>query len=232
MMCSHSKCRNSGIKFRYCAICRLPVAKRNFYQRHSHELDRPDSHNSANASVCSPDNVLVGEDQSVDQANAPQGQTNTKPKVGMRSGTEEGPVWCLADDDQNSATSQRKRKWNDLLERRPASSDTPRMSAWLLEVISVSEADTRLEHATGQGVMSSNMELVSFLRRQNGEQVQNTAPEFASTMPCHPFPSEQEKEFAFPNRGTRQLSSKRQRHEAETTGGTQQKAMVGNLKED
>jgi len=36
LICSYEACRHGGIKFRYCATCSLPVAKRNFNQRHSH----------------------------------------------------------------------------------------------------------------------------------------------------------------------------------------------------
>ena len=34
--CSYLPCRNTGIKFRYCKQCRIPVAKRNFRNRHRH----------------------------------------------------------------------------------------------------------------------------------------------------------------------------------------------------
>jgi hypothetical protein len=37
MLCSFSACRNEGIKFCYCSHCGIPVAKRNFWQRHGHE---------------------------------------------------------------------------------------------------------------------------------------------------------------------------------------------------
>lgn len=37
-MCSYRHCQEGGVKFRYCSECRLPVAKRNFHQRHSHGL--------------------------------------------------------------------------------------------------------------------------------------------------------------------------------------------------
>jgi hypothetical protein len=35
-MCSYNACRKTGIKFRYCAYCNVPVAKRNFRRRHQH----------------------------------------------------------------------------------------------------------------------------------------------------------------------------------------------------
>lgn len=38
LICSHRSCSSSGRKFRYCALCELPVAKRNFFKRHSHGI--------------------------------------------------------------------------------------------------------------------------------------------------------------------------------------------------
>lgn len=39
-MCSYFACRNGGVKFRYCAHCMAPVAKRNFCRRHDHGLSK------------------------------------------------------------------------------------------------------------------------------------------------------------------------------------------------
>lgn len=38
LLCSHPVCAASGRKFRYCSVCLVPVAKRNFGKRHSHGL--------------------------------------------------------------------------------------------------------------------------------------------------------------------------------------------------
>eukprot|EP00542_Grammatophora_oceanica_P011917 CAMPEP_0194049650 /NCGR_PEP_ID=MMETSP0009_2-20130614/30811_1 /TAXON_ID=210454 /ORGANISM="Grammatophora oceanica, Strain CCMP 410" /LENGTH=513 /DNA_ID=CAMNT_0038695855 /DNA_START=54 /DNA_END=1595 /DNA_ORIENTATION=- len=38
LLCSHPACHGSGRRFRYCKVCELPVAKRNFVKRHSHDL--------------------------------------------------------------------------------------------------------------------------------------------------------------------------------------------------
>jgi len=38
LICSHAQCAASGRRFRYCAVCALPVAKRNFMKRHAHGL--------------------------------------------------------------------------------------------------------------------------------------------------------------------------------------------------
>jgi hypothetical protein len=39
LFCSFKTCRNGGVKFRFCTICQVPVAKRNFRQRHMHGMD-------------------------------------------------------------------------------------------------------------------------------------------------------------------------------------------------
>jgi hypothetical protein len=38
LFCSHQTCRNGGVKFRFCTVCQVPVAKRNFRQRHMHGM--------------------------------------------------------------------------------------------------------------------------------------------------------------------------------------------------
>mmetsp|Transcript_7748 Transcript_7748/g.8859 ORF Transcript_7748/g.8859 Transcript_7748/m.8859 type:complete len:322 (+) Transcript_7748:65-1030(+) len=38
LSCSHPTCRLSGRRFRFCAVCQVPVAKRNFARRHTHGL--------------------------------------------------------------------------------------------------------------------------------------------------------------------------------------------------
>lgn len=43
LMCSHPHCAASGKRFRFCAVCDIPVAKRNFLKRHSHGLVSPGS---------------------------------------------------------------------------------------------------------------------------------------------------------------------------------------------
>lgn len=40
MICFHRGCREAGIKFRYCAHCQLPAAKRTFWNLHGHPSAR------------------------------------------------------------------------------------------------------------------------------------------------------------------------------------------------
>mmetsp|Transcript_17282 Transcript_17282/g.39002 ORF Transcript_17282/g.39002 Transcript_17282/m.39002 type:complete len:171 (-) Transcript_17282:276-788(-) len=37
LYCSNIECRNTGVKFKYCAVCKIPVALQNFGTRHKHE---------------------------------------------------------------------------------------------------------------------------------------------------------------------------------------------------
>ena len=38
LLCSYPACRSAGCKFRYCLYCKVPVAKRNFRNRHRHGI--------------------------------------------------------------------------------------------------------------------------------------------------------------------------------------------------
>lgn len=38
LVCTHPVCAKSGRKFRWCSVCQIPVAKRNFGKRHGHGL--------------------------------------------------------------------------------------------------------------------------------------------------------------------------------------------------
>lgn len=42
LMCSYPACRQAGVKFRYCLHCKVPVAKRNFRNRHRHGVPGAD----------------------------------------------------------------------------------------------------------------------------------------------------------------------------------------------
>jgi hypothetical protein len=63
LMCSYFLCRNTGIKFRYCAYCNVPVAKRNFRKRHQHgkqaDAESHSGDDSASLSRCSADEEKI-----------------------------------------------------------------------------------------------------------------------------------------------------------------------------
>ncbi|KAL9189268.1 hypothetical protein ACHAXT_011758 [Thalassiosira profunda] len=49
LMCSYPACRQAGVKFRYCLHCKVPVAKRNFRNRHRHGVPGGDGASDAEA---------------------------------------------------------------------------------------------------------------------------------------------------------------------------------------
>lgn len=50
LKCSHHICRNRGVRFRYCSVCRRPVAKRNFSTRHNHRKLKEENQKEENSS--------------------------------------------------------------------------------------------------------------------------------------------------------------------------------------
>ena len=44
LYCSYRACRAEGGKFRYCATCQAPAARRNFRKRHGHGDPTPHHH--------------------------------------------------------------------------------------------------------------------------------------------------------------------------------------------
>jgi hypothetical protein len=54
LVCSFPVCRDTGVKFRFCLHCRIPVAKRNFRLRHNHLEAKPSGNGGSEvaSSIC------------------------------------------------------------------------------------------------------------------------------------------------------------------------------------
>jgi hypothetical protein len=216
-MCSYEKCRNSGSKFRYCAECRIPVAKRNFHQRHGHGLvcvNTGDSSTSAGTTATATNNPSdsptldvdlkcaidktpkINQSKSSDPVGSSTGQETSvstkkrkhQPSVQQQrfeSNNSLDPNSSTSPFSRNSnnQTKQQRRmttagttssqaaraasgsdagqefpqfediplsrqlRWATLLGKRPDADDADGMSAWLLEVMTVSD----LKHPLGLG---------------------------------------------------------------------------------
>ena len=171
LVCSYYSCRNGGVKFRYCAHCMAPVAKRNFCRRHDHGLSDKLSTNEGD------------DDESMDESNRGveaevtervQSMTssldilsnaatctiatpfvNTKPAtlVPPRSQKAKGVTTTTSTEDEYDDAeaelahiSKRRRKaWSLLLDKRPRTKDPRHLSSWLNEVLAVSDFDNDLE---------------------------------------------------------------------------------------
>ena len=152
LACSHPDCEASGRRFRYCAVCALPVAKRNFMKRHAHgifstskELMDADS-NEEDSPICS----FVGETEKYISSSSEQGTIlATRQSKGHRRVVSSDTR--AAKESQNGTASPatspnlaiqlnaNEFKWVSLLHDRPETEDTASMSQWMETVIKLSE---------------------------------------------------------------------------------------------
>jgi hypothetical protein len=173
LVCSYFACRNGGVKFRYCAHCMAPVAKRNFCRRHDHGVSGKKQKSSLIAS--GNDDDEDGLDESEHTAGREPGRVllpNTKGsketqnpsvKVGVASSGKRGESESEEDSENPTDRGQdgnvgketttasigekRRKMWRDLLAQRPRTKDPRLLSPWLNEVLSVTDMDFPLEHS-------------------------------------------------------------------------------------
>jgi hypothetical protein len=167
LICSYFACRNAGIKFRYCTHCKVPVAKRNFRKRHKHGKPAPNELGEDEAShsgVEEPESPVkktevdssksAVEAYSLSQERAPNNMSTTngifiKPDnekakvVDDKEGKSSVPV-VVSGQGPRVISAERKRLWADLLLRRPLTKDGEAVSAWLMDVLSISDLETPL----------------------------------------------------------------------------------------
>lgn len=122
LTCSFPACHQAGAKFRYCAVCKVPVAKRNFRNRHKHgnftlDVKKKDELDGA---------AEKGKDGAVcDESKPPALETkpsSEQPQVSASTGTVSV---------SSSQDPTRVREWVSLLETKPDPDDKEAMSRWL-----------------------------------------------------------------------------------------------------
>lgn len=163
LVCSYYACRNGGIKFRYCAYCMAPVAKRNFSRRHDHGMSKNKGANSIRDEEEEEDDddgesENTGSDKGSmnNAANPSQPLSLKRPKEASseddgnkRKRIEADPISSaeakISDDSEREVSSKRRSMWNDLLGVRPCSKDPKDLSSWLNEVLTVSDLEFPLE---------------------------------------------------------------------------------------
>eukprot|EP00578_Thalassiosira_sp_NH16_P022737 CAMPEP_0181099268 /NCGR_PEP_ID=MMETSP1071-20121207/12570_1 /TAXON_ID=35127 /ORGANISM="Thalassiosira sp., Strain NH16" /LENGTH=1044 /DNA_ID=CAMNT_0023181921 /DNA_START=219 /DNA_END=3353 /DNA_ORIENTATION=- len=117
LLCSFPSCRSAGAKFRYCLHCKVPVAKRNFRNRHKHgNMGGLDKKKSAIGSLKSPEGprdeqkVKAKDEEGTKPDESPMTEVpsakteeSEKPKEDdVKPSTEVQPV-AFADDDNSAA---------------------------------------------------------------------------------------------------------------------------------
>ena len=119
-MCSFPACRNQGTKFLFCAVCGVPVSKRNFRNRHHHERQNAawNITNDVKACYLVPHDTTYNENTSLITANLSQ-----KEGVGISSvyahSSNQARKGCSTSDYPSPRAKRRKRK---LCDKRPDSS--------------------------------------------------------------------------------------------------------------
>jgi len=92
LICSHAVCRDSGVKFLYCAVCDMPVARRSFRSQHLHGKDRDGiaATSSKTAKTASSGNAKRSKPSlSLDRASSSSSLASSEPQVASRK-EEEG----------------------------------------------------------------------------------------------------------------------------------------------
>lgn len=161
LVCSYYACRNGGIKFRYCAYCMAPVAKRNFSRRHDHGMSKKKGALSLASSKDDEDDDE--DDETVDESELTVSDRGSLSENVISSNSsavaKKKETASLEDETKQSrleniqletvgekdVSSERREMWNDLLNKRPRSKDPKGLSKWLNEVLSVSDLQFPLE---------------------------------------------------------------------------------------
>ncbi len=157
LVCSYYACRNGGVKFRYCAYCMAPVAKRNFSRRHDHGMSK-----KKGAASIKDDEEDEEDDDTVDESEmtvSDRGSligyvvsSNSSAAAKKKEPVEEDTTKRQSESvpleetvEEEDFSSERREMWHNLLSKRPSSKDPKGLSKWLSEVLSVSDLQFPLE---------------------------------------------------------------------------------------
>mmetsp|Transcript_99080 Transcript_99080/g.285876 ORF Transcript_99080/g.285876 Transcript_99080/m.285876 type:complete len:468 (-) Transcript_99080:240-1643(-) len=159
LVCSYPECQAAGSKFRYCKVCRIPISKRNFYQKHSHPdiLMKGQISNELRNIRNEPvhekrQTVPTSPFSPADESGSPVPSGARQLQVSGTKKEEPPPFKGQLKDDQVSQKPspksiciaeqkriERRKAWDLLLHKRPRSDDDMAMSAWLMKVMAVSD---------------------------------------------------------------------------------------------
>lgn len=141
VVCSHRACNESGRRFRYCAVCELPCAKRNFSRRHSHGktsqqcqeyyavLDaQQQSGAEARKQLHHPENLGNASNPKFDQCS----QIDMSVRIASSSNSGDTP--------DSPGLNAVEANWLSILAQRPNIENTDAMSGWMNKVIQLSES--------------------------------------------------------------------------------------------
>jgi hypothetical protein len=146
LLCSFPSCRSAGAKFRYCLHCKVPVAKRNFRNRHKHGSMGVLDKKKAGGNPTSPQgeertNPMVGTSEAVSAAHV-NGDL-LMPPLGAHVAIMDSKVHNSDSGSTVTITSTqeatRVQKWVELLENKPDPENKAAMAAWMMSLMNATE---------------------------------------------------------------------------------------------
>jgi len=168
LLCSFPSCKSAGAKFRYCLHCKVPVAKRNFRNRHKHgNMGMSDKGKKKEPEA------LKTEEPSPPKPAMPKSEEDEKPSSSMAGGedatkpsevqvkeeeapalspptvssdmTVKPPAVAAAGSSGNQVSvksshdANEVQRWVQLLENKPSATDKQAMAVWMLNLMNASE---------------------------------------------------------------------------------------------
>lgn len=174
LVCSFPSCRAAGAKFRYCLHCKVPVAKRNFRNRHKHG-------NLGDKKKASPSQEKTDVEEEHEEE---MGGTNPEGKTEERRSSEETTDDSKEDDgdlkpsaspvvkdNKAEATGSSNQttvaintnydptqvqQWVSLLDTKPDPSDKEAMAIWMMNLMHATDAMNSRSSETGESVVEEN----------------------------------------------------------------------------
>ena len=133
LVCSNELCASSGRRFRYCAMCALPVAHRNFVKRHGHGMIGPRGQQASAKRAAAMEQIKEGimeEEQ----------MSNKKPRLCVNRAVKPTisniPRMVVIPIVASTATERTDQEllFLDLMQSRPVD-DSPELSLWIQKVL-------------------------------------------------------------------------------------------------
>ena len=155
LLCSFPSCRSAGAKFRYCLHCKVPVAKRNFRNRHKHGnlggFDKKKSASGGNLKTPETPDAKSGEAKvpelpKLDGGEKPaavdvaQSSEESKPeaKAEATKSEEAADAPSASNGTVNISSTQdvgKVQEWVQLMENKPDPSDKQAMAVWMMSLM-------------------------------------------------------------------------------------------------
>ena len=150
LLCSFPSCRSAGAKFRYCLHCKVPVAKRNFRNRHKHgniggldkkkgggDLKSPEGDDKTNlkSEASGSTSAQVDGSEKPPSTNEMEDYAAIMPNGPQPRESDTGSQVTIT----STQGATRIQRWVELLENKPDPEDKQAMAVWMLSLMNATE---------------------------------------------------------------------------------------------